>query len=112
LNESSPLPVPRFPVPARPDRQPGDPWTISTLVQELIHQSYDDDWWETYLHHRVVELEHALVSRRARRALRRQIRDSADTFAWAGPTFRDRRMEAVFNTFMCDMAEREQRSAA
>lgn len=56
------------------------------------------------LHRRIIELEHALVSRSARRRLRRSIAASAKTFAWAGPSFHARRVEATANELLARSA--------
>jgi hypothetical protein len=47
------------------------------------------------LERRVTDLEHALCSPLARRRLRRRIRRASRAFAWAGPSFWDRRLEAT-----------------
>lgn len=52
------------------------------------------------LERRVTALEHALCSRPARRRLRRQIRHADHAFAWAGPGFWDRRLEATTNEWL------------
>jgi hypothetical protein len=91
---------------------PGEPWTLDMLVRELIYQSWDDDWWDTYIQYRLAALEEAIASRRSRRLLRRKIREADQMFAWAGRDFRARRVEATFNEYLCDMADRERRHAA
>jgi hypothetical protein len=97
--------------PSRPDRQSGEPWSAELLAAEFAWIQYLDDSWDDAVHKRLVALEEALISRKARRRLRREIRQSADTFAWAGPDFYGRRVEAAFNAFMCDKDERERHAA-
>jgi hypothetical protein len=69
---------------------PGGPDWPQAIAFELMTDSLAEA-----LERRVTELEHALCSRPARRALRRQIRDADRAFAWAGPGFWDRRLEAT-----------------
>ena len=53
-----------------------------------------DDSQHSALEDRVIALEEALISRRARRRLRRKISRGAKAYAWAG-TFAAGRMEAT-----------------
>ncbi len=93
--------------PALPDRQPGEPWTADSLARELIWLEWVDDAWGDRMHRRLIALEEALVSRKARRRLRREIRESAERFAWVGESFYGRRLEDVFNQHLC----RDERAA-
>jgi hypothetical protein len=67
---------------------------------EAIEQAADTDAALDQLHARIIALEEALTSRRARRRLRRSIASSAETFTWAGPSFHDRRVEAAANDLL------------
>ena len=58
-----------------------------------------DDSLLEQLERRVIRLEEALVSRRARRRLRREIRQAADAYAWAG-SFESGRYEATTYTWL------------
>ncbi len=69
---------------------PGGPDWPQAIEFELMTDSLAEA-----LERRVTELEHALCSRPARRRLRRQIRRDDRAFAWAGPSFWDRRLEAT-----------------
>lgn len=52
------------------------------------------------LERRVAALEHAVCSASARRRLRYQIRSSNRLFAWAGPDFWTRRLEATTSQWL------------
>jgi hypothetical protein len=49
----------------------------------------------SYLGARIGALEEALISRRARRRLRRAYRQTDKAYRWAGESFRERRFEAT-----------------
>jgi hypothetical protein len=49
---------------------------------------------DSALEDRVMDLEEALASRKARRRLRRKLRAQTTAYAWAGPSFRAARLEA------------------
>ena len=68
--------------------------------RELDGYLEDSGRMDTALEERVTQLEHALVSRKARRALRRQIR--RDDAAWrrVAGSFRDRRFEIATHLFL------------
>lgn len=68
---------------------------VDRLRRECVYDSLVTDELATALELRVSALEEALISRRARRRLRRALRESDATYAWAGPTFADRRAEAA-----------------
>ena len=87
--------------PERPSRQPGEPWTANQIAAELLWLDWSDQPWQIVQERRLLALEEALVSRRARRRLRRELRESAATFAWASDSFGGRRMEAVGNLALC-----------
>ena len=77
---------------------PGGPDWPQAIEFELMTDSLAEA-----LERRVTELEHALCSRPARRRLRRAIRRADRAFAWAGPGFWDRRLEAT----TCEWLTRE-----
>jgi hypothetical protein len=115
MHESSPKPaagtsLSRIGQPTRPDRRPGDPWTPDSLAGELIWQQWVDDSYDDVTERRLIALEEALVSRKARRRLRREIRKSAGRFAWVGSEFTWRRLEAVSNDWLC--RDRDRQAAA
>lgn len=97
--------------PHHPADQP-EPVTAEYLAAQLRWLDFYEGYWDDDVHARLIALEEALVSRKARRALRRQIREADRTFAWAGPGFRARRVEAVFNEHSVAMNAREGRAAA
>ena len=74
--------------PQPPTRQYHPTW------RDLNILSFTDDSLMWALEQRVVELEHALVSRKARRRLRREIRARAKAYAWAR-SFEAARAEAT-----------------
>lgn len=90
--------------PVPPARQPGEAWTAERLAAEIIWQQWADQPYETVIERRLAALEEALVSRRARRCLRREIRRRVKQFAWAGPDFWSRRIEDVGNAMLADDA--------
>lgn len=67
---------------------------------EALGQAADTDAAFDELHRRIIDLEHALTSRRARRRLRRSIRRSTAAFSWAGPSFDARRVESAANELL------------
>jgi len=99
-------------IPPHPTRPPGEPLTVEFLNAQLRWLDWQDGYWNDSLHRRLIALEEAVVSRKARRRLRRQLRESAETFRWADSVFYGRRLEAVWNAYLVEMAEREGRSAA
>jgi hypothetical protein len=74
---------------------PGGPDWPQAIAFELMTDSLAEA-----LERRVTALEHALCSRPARRTLRRHIRHADRAFAWAGPGFWDRRLEATANEWL------------
>lgn len=50
---------------------------------------------ESHLEQRIMQLERALVDRRYRRRLRRQLREADRAYSWAGPDWDDRRSESA-----------------
>jgi hypothetical protein len=90
--------------PAPPARQPGEAWTAERLAAEQIWQQWADQPYEAMIERRLAALEEALVSRRARWRLRREIRRRVKQFAWAGPDFWSRRIEDVGNAMLTDGA--------
>jgi len=88
--------------PTPPARQPGEAWTADRLAVELIRQQWIQQPYETVMERRLAALEEAVVSGRARRRLRREIRRRLTQFAWAGPDFWSRRVEAVGNEMLAD----------
>lgn len=86
--------------PAPPGRQPGEAWTADRLAAELIWQQWAQQPYQTVIERRLTALEEAVVSGRARRRLRREIRRRLRQFAWAGPDFRSRRIEDVGNEML------------
>jgi hypothetical protein len=74
---------------------PGGPDWPQAIAFELMTDSLAEA-----LERRVTDLEHALCSPLARRRLRRSIRRSSRTFAWAGPSFWDRRLEATTSQWL------------
>lgn len=101
-----------FPPPSRPDRQSGEPWTAGTLAAELMWLQWLDDWWNQFNQERMLALEEALVSRKARRKLRRELRESAHRFAWAGDEFAWQRLEDVHNQWLVRLRGDDDRQAA
>jgi hypothetical protein len=83
-------------------RQPGEAWTADRLAVELIRQQWSQQPYETVMERRLAALEEAVVSSRARRRLRREIRRRLRQFAWAGPDFWSRRVEDVGNEMLAD----------
>ena len=67
---------------------------------ELDEWQLTSDWLDSALEDRVIRLEHALVSRKARRALLREIRRDDRDWRTAAPTFRARRIAAVTHLFL------------
>ena len=90
-----------FIIPPRPVRQPGEPWTADQLAAELIWRDWADQPYAVVRERRLAALEEALVSRRARRRLRRELSKGVRRFAWAGRSFYARRTEAVGNEILC-----------
>jgi len=88
--------------PTPPARQPGGPWTADRLAVELIRQQWTLQPYETVMERRLAALEEAVVSGRARRRLRREIRRRLRQFAWAGPDFWSRRVEDVGSEMLAD----------
>jgi hypothetical protein len=86
-------------IPPHPHREPGEPWTVDTLVRELIWTQWGDDWREHFLQLHLIQLEHALINRKARRQLKRQLRQLARAYSWAGESFYARRVEAIANEY-------------
>ncbi len=78
-----------------PIRRPAGPDWPQAIAFELMTDSLAEA-----LERRVTALEHALCSRPARRTLRRHIRHAGRAFAWAGPSFWDRRLEATTNDWL------------
>jgi hypothetical protein len=99
----------RFDLPRHPERPPG-PWTADALAAELIWQDNADQPWQIIQERRLHALEEAVVSSRARRRLRRELRRRTRIFAWAGPDFRSRRAEDIGNEALC-WREREGQAA-
>jgi hypothetical protein len=96
-------------IPPHPSRPPGEPLTVEYLAAQLRWLDASDEPYRIVQERRLTALEEALVSRKARRRLRREIRQSTRTFAWVGPAFHGRRVEAVGNemlTYYGDTAER------
>ena len=91
----------KFIIPEHPVRQPGEPWTAGQIAAEMIWQDWDDQPAQIVSERRLVALEEALISRKARRRLRRELRESAARFAWASDSFRGCRIEAVGNLILC-----------
>jgi hypothetical protein len=91
------------PVPS--DRQPGEAWTADRLAAELIWRQWADQPYEAAIERRLAALEEAVVSGRARRRLRREIRRRVKQFAWAGPDFWSRRIEDVGNELLTGGAQ-------
>jgi hypothetical protein len=88
-------------MPPRPVPHRGEPWTAGRLAAELMWRDWADQPYEIVCERRLAALEEALVSRRARRRLRRELSNGARRFAWAGPSFFARRTEAVGNEILC-----------
>jgi hypothetical protein len=88
-------------MPPRPVPHRGEPWTAGRLAAELMWRDWADQPYEIVRERRLAALEEALVSRRARRRLRRELSHGARRFAWAGPSFYARRIEAVGNEILC-----------
>jgi hypothetical protein len=88
--------------PTPPAGQPGEAWTADGLAGELIRQQWTQQPYETVIERRLAALEEAVVSGRARRRLRREIRRRLRQFAWAGPDFWSRRVEDVGNEMLAD----------
>lgn len=70
-----------------------------TWAQAHQHEELTDSIADA-VEHRIVMLELALVDRRVRRQLRREIRKGQRDFAWAGSDPVARRMEATFNAWL------------
>lgn len=94
-----------------PQHPAGDPGTLDYLSAQLRWMDWNDGYWDDGLHRRLIQLEEALVDRKARRRLRREIRGSVRMFSWAGSSFHARRVEATFNEYSVAMNKREDRSA-
>jgi hypothetical protein len=90
--------------PAPPGRQPGEAWTADRLAAELIWHQWVQQSYEAVTERRLAALEEAVVSRRARRRLRRGIRRRLRQFTWAGPDFWSRRIEDVGNEMLAEGA--------
>ncbi|HUC27847.1 MAG TPA: hypothetical protein VMA73_34555 [Streptosporangiaceae bacterium] len=88
-------------MPPRPVPHRREPWTAARLAAELIWRDRADQPYEIVRERRLAALEEALVSRRARRRLRRELSHGARRFAWAGPSFYARRIEAIGNEILC-----------
>jgi hypothetical protein len=88
-------------MPPRPAPHRGEPWTAGRLAAELMWRAWADQPYEIVRERRLAALEEALVSRRARRRLRRELSNGARKFAWAGPSFYARRIEAVGKEILC-----------
>ena len=96
--------------PQHPARQPSEPWTAETLAAELRWLDWSDEPWRIISERRLTELEHALISGKARRRLRRELRQSAARFAWAGG-FAAARTEDLGNEALCYWDIRAERAA-
>jgi hypothetical protein len=86
--------------PGQPSPQPGEAWTADRLAAELMWQQWADQPYQTVIERRLAALEEAVVSGRARRRLRREIRHRVGKFAWAGPDFWSRRIEDIGNELL------------
>lgn len=91
----------QFIIPEHPVRDPGEPLTVDQLAAQLMWLDWADQPYQIVNERRLVALEEALVSRKARRRLRRELRDSARLFSWAADSFPGRRIEAVGNQMLC-----------
>ena len=74
---------------------PGEPFDPVRFAQSAVYESWLNDRIDEVTTRRITALEEALVSRRARRRLRRAIRESVAAHSWAAPGFYGRRLEAV-----------------
>jgi hypothetical protein len=91
------------------NREPGEPLTAEAL-KALVWLENANEPWVIIQEKRLLNLEHAVVSRKARRRLRRELRASAARFARVGG-FTAARMEDVGNQALC-WPERENEAAA
>jgi hypothetical protein len=82
--------------------------TAEALRAELVAMANADEPWQIIQERRLTDLEHALVSRRFRRRLRRNLLRRARQFARVGPDFRARRMEDVGNEALCWPARKDE----
>jgi hypothetical protein len=84
-------------IPQPPEGRP--PLTAEAVMIKLSTYEGINDDSTSYMQSRLAALEEALVSRKARRRLRRAIRQADRDYAWAGPTFLHRRDEACSADF-------------
>jgi hypothetical protein len=87
-----------------------EPLTAEALRAELVLMANLDEPWVILQERRLTELEHAVVSRKARRRLRRELRASAARFARVGG-FPAARTEDIGNQALCWPRHHGQRAA-